>query len=1309
MAGRLRRVNCILKILLFWVLLFYCLVSTAQVIDNPVFDRTDQPLFNVEKIEITNNSTLLYCTLTLDGYMWANISPNTYIEDCETNKKYTIIRSDGLPLAPKQREFVEAGKYTVTLVFPQINNAKVINLIECPTENAFNVYGIRLINDSTLLKSVSEDSFILNIQSMITNGQYEKVDSILNVYKGYSLTKDDMFIVLFLSSLNGFAKTQTYNDMSLIIPYEDDGKRAFEYLKNNVNKDNAEESNCWNILPIYAKIYNYLDDIIVVDIAGFAKKYYLEFGQSELLPLFSVLQNTYQYYFAHHEWEKAIELMDFFYHQALEREEENILVALSCGFVGSSSLMRKNLTEAQKWLDESYIRYQQYEERNTYYAYYELLTNLAYLYHTIGNSSEGLKYSIEACNLSKSKYGEFSKEYINSIALRGDCEIRLQGPKEGIKYLEEAVTLLEKVSNMSQDEKQVYRDKLKFAYHLFNIKKDVKSIDSIETENSVILEASSALAQGNTEKAIERFSYLLEIYEKNFQSVSLENYIFVATSLSNIMTKEGKLVEADKVLDKALVMLKENKVDTELTRHIYAAKGEIHFALGDNLTSIVFYRKAAEIFKQVGDKGVAYARLLSNISLIDISVKRYESALKRLNEADSILNNFYSDDSNDAADILMIQHNIAIVYIKMGENTKAMNLLNNIITHVQTPDKIPIKTMAMTNLAELYMIEKKYEKSIELLENALSQSMDVNIREPAKADLLFCKIMQTDESVINDLKQYNEESRNSVSTIFKRFPEAEREGYWNQKSQFLVFLDNVAAETFKNPAVCQEAYNNALYTKSFLLNSTRLLGDVIHSISDVSVKNKYNVMQNYKKRLSQKTIDVDSISVIKSKISQMEKEILTAIPNFSSLLDSQFMTWNDVQSLLGDNEVAIEFVFLPEISFPIGTLKYGALLLTKDSDAPILISLCEDKELKSLLDNVVSDNLAINNLYSLENNKLYSLLWDKIDPYLHKGANVYYSPCGQIHRINLSAISNGKNRIGEVFNLYELSTTANIEKRREGPFEISSAAIYGDIDYFEDTATMVNESKSYSMFSSGELLANNKTRSQLRNSWDILPETKEEIDAIKNLFINNKILVNIYSRTKANEESIKAMDGNAPNIVHLATHGFYFPSGRTLDSDKMIPFFNGIDSNTSKNRHMLYSGLLFAGANNQWMGDSIPNGIEDGILTAEEISHIDLSGTKLIVLSACETGLGDIDNINGVFGLQQGLKRAGVETILMSLWKVDDKATRILMVDFYKNLLSGKTKHQSLKDAQLHLRQIENGKYDKPEYWASFIMIDGLN
>ena len=138
------------------------------------------------------------------------------------------------------------------------------------------------------------------------------------------------------------------------------------------------------------------------------------------------------------------------------------------------------------------------------------------------------------------------------------------------------------------------------------------------------------------------------------------------------------------------------------------------------------------------------------------------------------------------------------------------------------------------------------------------------------------------------------------------------------------------------------------------------------------------------------------------------------------------------------------------------------------------------------------------------------------------------------------------------------------------------------------------------------------------------------------------------------------------------------------------------------------SALVMSGGNKLLRRESISLKEDDEILTALEISNLEFKELDLVVLSACQTALGDVDS-EGVYGLQRGFKKAGANTILMSLDKVDDEATKILMVEFYRNLMSGKTKHQSLKDAQKYLRQIDNGKYDKPEYWASFILLDGLN
>ena len=122
----------------------------------------------------------------------------------------------------------------------------------------------------------------------------------------------------------------------------------------------------------------------------------------------------------------------------------------------------------------------------------------------------------------------------------------------------------------------------------------------------------------------------------------------------------------------------------------------------------------------------------------------------------------------------------------------------------------------------------------------------------------------------------------------------------------------------------------------------------------------------------------------------------------------------------------------------------------------------------------------------------------------------------------------------------------------------------------------------------------------------------------------------------------------------------------------------------------------------------IPEDIEDGILTAKELSKLDLSNLNLAILSACQTGLGEIVG-DGVFGLQRGFKKAGAQTLLMSLWKVDDTATLLLMTEFYNKLINGNSKKQSLYKAQQYLRTYQNGVYDKPEYWAAFIMLDGIN
>ena len=225
----------------------------------------------------------------------------------------------------------------------------------------------------------------------------------------------------------------------------------------------------------------------------------------------------------------------------------------------------------------------------------------------------------------------------------------------------------------------------------------------------------------------------------------------------------------------------------------------------------------------------------------------------------------------------------------------------------------------------------------------------------------------------------------------------------------------------------------------------------------------------------------------------------------------------------------------------------------------------------------------------------------------------------------------------------------------------------------------------------------------MRAGWKSLPATKTEVDAISNMLESHKIGVKTYTGVVGNEESFKSLSGKKIPIIHLATHGFFYKN----DDVNKKPFLEQICMESQNyfkpDNSLKRSGLILAGAQRAWAGEQIPSNVEDGILLAEEIAAMDLSGIDLVVLSACETGLGEITS-EGVFGLQRAFKKAGVQTLIMSLWKVDDNATSLFMQTFYKHWLDGKSKHEAFSIAQSTVS--DNESYSNPYYWAAFIMLD---
>jgi CHAT domain-containing protein len=258
---------------------------------------------------------------------------------------------------------------------------------------------------------------------------------------------------------------------------------------------------------------------------------------------------------------------------------------------------------------------------------------------------------------------------------------------------------------------------------------------------------------------------------------------------------------------------------------------------------------------------------------------------------------------------------------------------------------------------------------------------------------------------------------------------------------------------------------------------------------------------------------------------------------------------------------------------------------------------------------------------------------------------------------------------------------------------------------------MVNDTNKNNQEETNEdyLFSNSLKRETTFKAVDYLPGTKQEVESVVPLLNKNKWTTTLATGTKATEQLFKSKsDTLAPSIIHIATHGFAFPDKeekRKKNNMDMLMLNNTQMQYTAAEDPMMRCGLMFAGANKSWTGkqkEMIEQTGQDGILTAAEVANMDLSNTKLVVLSACETGLGKVEGSEGVFGLQRGFKLAGVEQLIVSLWKVPDHETKELMNLFYTDLTITKDPVISFSKAQ---KQMRNNYPDNPEKWAGFVLV----
>ena len=391
--------------------------------------------------------------------------------------------------------------------------------------------------------------------------------------------------------------------------------------------------------------------------------------------------------------------------------------------------------------------------------------------------------------------------------------------------------------------------------------------------------------------------------------------------------------------------------------------------------------------------------------------------------------------------------------------------------------------------------------------------------------------------------------------------------------------------------------------------------------------------------------------------------------------------WNQIIECLNDNEIAIEFIpYCNEV-----------ILLSNTFNKPQIVEV-DSEIVNRVLEYDNDDPYMINSFYKTGSplTDLISILY----PYLKNYKRIYISGSNQFAQFNYGAIPYDDKTLDDLFEIIPMISTADIleykSNNRNSMF--NRIDLYGGIVYETSTHTHIDS------ISNNLWVYLSDVPDKLRKGFNYLPFTQTEIDSIASLCDKHNIKYHKYYGQDATEGSLKNNNYSNSTILHISTHSFLLPSYSfkdlsQLSDENKISKLGTVLSNT---------GLLFSGCNES-LKHGTTNG-EDGILTAEEISQLDLSNVDLVVLSSCYSGLGDINNVNGVvYGLTNAFRTAGCNQIMISLWDVPDYTTSIFMQAFYDNLLEGYSTRESLKLAQSHIISLG---YEDPYYWGAFVILD---
>ncbi len=827
--------------------------------------------------------------------------------------------------------------------------------------------------------------------------------------------------------------------------------------------------------------------------------------------------------------------------------------------------------------------------------------------------------------------------------------------------------------------------------------------------------AQSGYAMGKFVFSERRFKAAQEYFEKGGMTNDL-GYIKTISGQGLLFTTMGRFKQAETYTQEALEMRQKRYGDTSMgLAASYNNAAVLHYNVGQyNEAEKEFARSLSIIQYNKLHTTTPYALVLNNQAILFQSIGRYEAAEKNLKEALSIAG---QSEISKARNHLKFFSNLALLYQQMGKYDQAeeiyrglekrltrgkpefANLLNNVailllvmnrheriegllkqsaeIYKSNLTENSPAYAKVISDLGNFYRFKGQYAEAEPLLQKALqiraeTLGPDHPLFVQSQEDLAVLYWKKKDFA--NAAKLYHDIMEKSLDFINKYFPpmsEVEKTKYWDLLSPRFERFYNFALEARQeNSDLLLDLFTYRMATKGLLLSSTRkvsesiLSGDnevLIHDyISWIDNKEQLTNLYGYsKEELREQGVNIDSLE---SATNAMEKRLSETSKEFAQYYYTTKITYAQVQQQLKADEALVEIIRLRDFDQTFtDSSRYLGLVVTGGGPAPEVVVMengydMENKVFKTYRKSMIS---------KVNDEKTYDHFWAKLEPELKGKKKVYLSLDGIYNQVNIYTL-----------------------KKAGGDFLIKQydIVLLGNArDIVTDNQVASGAGKKATLIGFPEYASPNIPK---------LPATKTEVDGINKLLKASGYQVSELLQREASESNLKST--KQVSILHIATHGYF------LQDVQRTVWPIGVHADYARDNVLLRSGLMLSGASDAEKNNTGLDNASNGIITSYEAMNLDLKGTDLVVLSACETGLGEVKAGEGVYGLQRAFLVAGARSLIMSLWKVDDLATQLLMNNFYTNWTKTGDMQKSFKEAQLQLM----ARYKEPYYWGAFVLVE---